>query len=67
MNMSEVIPVFQDGCDKMLSDIMVNEDIIAKKWFKLKLNKTPGLNGFVLTLLIQTAIDLSRPLSIIFN
>ena len=35
MNMSEVIQVFQDGYDEMLSDILVYENIIAQKLLKL--------------------------------
>ena len=65
--MTEVIRVFQNGCDEMPSDIMVNEDIIAKNLLKLKLNKATGLDGFVLKFLIKTTTVLSSPLSIIFN
>ena len=65
MNMPEVIRVFQDGCDEMLSDIIVNEDIVANKL--LKLNKAPGLDGFIPRLLIETATVLCGPLSIIFK
>ena len=45
VNMPDV--VLQGGCDEMLSDIMVNEDIFSKKLLQLKLKKAPGLDGFV--------------------
>ena len=66
MNIPEVIQILQGGCDKMLSDI-VNEDIVAKKLLILKLNKAPGLDGFIPTLLIETATFMSSPLNIIIN
>ena len=46
---------------------MVNEDIVAKKLLKLKLDKAPGLDGFVPRLFIESVTVLSSPLSIIFN
>ena len=67
MNMPKVIRVVRDRCDEMLSDIMVNEDIVAKKLLKLKLNKASGWDGFVPRLLIETATVLSSPLSTEFN
>ena len=46
MNMPEVMWVFQGGCDEMLSDIIVNEDIVAKKLLQLKVNKAHRFEWF---------------------
>ena len=40
---------------------------LAVKGLKLKLNKPPGLDGFIPRLLIETATDLSSPFNFIFN
>ena len=58
---------FQEAKSDYLWQLIVTPEMVAKKIKAMKDNKSPGLEGIPLKLLMETVEQISIPLAIVFN
>ena len=67
MNLSQDEHICNGDQHNELLDTVIAEDLVHKKLVSLVANKTPGVDGFVSNIFINTAHNISLPLHIIFQ
>jgi len=60
-DLPEVRNTFVEDNNHMLNNIEITQDIISSKLSKLKINKTPSVDGLVPRILVENADILSIP------
>jgi len=66
-DLPEVRNVFVEDNNHTLNNIEITQDIISSKLSKLKINKVPGVDGFVSRNLVENANILIIPLLYIYR
>ena len=61
------IPIFKSQCDNVIENFNINSSDMAKALKSLKINKSPGPDGIHPRLLKELAVEISIPLTFIFN
>ena len=61
------IPIFKSQCDNIIEDLNISSNDMVKALKSLKINKSPGPDSIHPRLLKELAVEISIPLTFIFN